>query len=28
VVEGTTTLSELRSMGGFSALPTIDTVEQ
>jgi len=26
VVEGITTLSELRSMGGFSALPTLDTV--
>jgi len=26
VVEGITTLGELRSMGGFSALPTVDTV--
>jgi general secretion pathway protein E len=28
VVEGITTLSELRSMGGFSALPTLDTIEK
>ncbi len=26
VIEGITTLSELRGMGGFSALPTLDTV--
>lgn len=27
VMEGVTTLGELRSMGGFSALPTVDTVK-